>query len=54
MVPKVPACLAPGWIGVAYVNPDPKASGSEARRQFAIAVDGDGDSFVEERPGPPP
>ena len=52
--PKVPALLAPGWIGVAYVNPDPNASGPEARRQFAIAVDGDGDSFVEERPGPPP
>ena len=50
--PKVPALLAPGWIGGAYVYPDPKASGPEVRRHFAIA--GEGDNFVEERPGPPP
>jgi hypothetical protein len=49
--PKVPALLTPGWIRVAYVNPDPKASGPEARRQFATAIDGN--SFVEDRPGPP-
>jgi hypothetical protein len=42
--------LAPGWIGVAYVNPDPKAAGPEARRQFIAA---DGDSLVENTPGPP-
>jgi len=49
--PKVPALLAPGWIGAAYLNPDPKAGGPEARRQFAIAANGD--SFVENPPGPP-
>jgi hypothetical protein len=42
--------LAPGWIGVAYLNPDPKASGPEARRQFIAA---DGDSLVANPPGPP-
>jgi hypothetical protein len=42
--------LAPGWIGVAYLNPDPKASGPEARRQFIAAG---GDSFRENPPTPP-
>jgi len=42
--------LAPGWIGVAYLNPDPKAGGPEARRQFIAA---DGDSLVANPPGPP-
>jgi len=42
--------LAPGWIGVAYLNPDPKASGPEARRQFIAA---DSDRLVENPPGPP-
>jgi hypothetical protein len=42
--------LAPGWIGIAYLNPDPKARGAEARRQFIAA---DGDSLVENPPGPP-
>ena len=42
--------LAPGWIGVAYVNPDPKAGGPEARGRFIAA---DGDSLVENTPGPP-
>jgi hypothetical protein len=41
---------APGWIGVAYLKPDPKASGREARRQFIAAG---GDSFKENPPGPP-
>jgi hypothetical protein len=50
--PKVLVLLAPGWIGVAYVNPDPKASGPAVRRHFAIA--GDDDIFAGERPGPPP
>jgi hypothetical protein len=47
--PKAPVLLAPGWIGIAYVNPDPKASGPEARGQFVIA----GDGFVQNLPGPP-
>ena len=42
--------IAPGWIGVAYLNPDPKAGGPEARRQFIAA---DGESLVENTPGPP-
>jgi hypothetical protein len=42
--------LAPGWIGVAYLNPDPKVRGPEARRQFIAA---DSDSLVENPPGPP-
>jgi hypothetical protein len=41
--------LAPGWIGVANLNPDPKAGGPEARRQF-IATQGD--SFEDVPPGP--
>ncbi|WP_201091528.1 hypothetical protein, partial [Thiocystis minor] len=32
----VPALLAPGWLGVAYLNPVPKSRG-----QFAIAANGD-------------
>lgn len=42
--------LAPGWIGVAYVNPDRKSGGPGARGQFIAA---DGDSLVENTPGPP-
>jgi len=42
--------LAPGWIGIAYLNPDPKTHGPEARRQFIAA---DGDSLVENPPAPP-
>jgi hypothetical protein len=42
--------LAPGWIGVAYLNPDPKAGGPEARRQFIAEH---GDSFADVPPGPP-
>ncbi|HSQ07600.1 MAG TPA: hypothetical protein VLM84_07910 [Chromatiaceae bacterium] len=42
--------LAPGWIGVANLNPDPKAGGSDARSQF-IATQGD--SFEDVPPGPP-
>jgi hypothetical protein len=41
--------LEQGWIGTAYVNPDPKASG--AGRHFVIAADRD--SLVELPPGPP-
>jgi hypothetical protein len=44
------AALAPGWMGIAYLNPDPKASGAEASRQFIAA---DSDSFEENPPGPP-
>jgi hypothetical protein len=44
------AALPPGWIGVAYLNPDPKASGPETRRQFIAAG---GDSFKENPPTPP-
>jgi hypothetical protein len=36
--PKIPALLEPGWIGTAYLDPDPQASGPE--RQFVIAADG--------------
>jgi hypothetical protein len=42
--------LAPGWIGVAYLNPDRKAGGPEARRQF---IADHGDSFEDVPPGPP-
>jgi hypothetical protein len=49
--PKIPALLEPGWIGTAYLDPDPQASGPDAGRQFMIAAHGD--SFVELPPGPP-
>lgn len=49
--PKVPALLEPGWIGTAYLDPDPKASDPDTGRQFVIAAHGD--SFVELPPGPP-
>jgi len=42
--------LAPGWIGVAHLNPDPKAGGPEAHRQFIAPH---GDSFEDLPPGPP-
>jgi hypothetical protein len=44
------AALAPGWIGVAYLKPDPKARGPKARRQFIAAGNG---SFRENPPTPP-
>ncbi|UHD16545.1 hypothetical protein [Thiocapsa bogorovii] len=49
--PKIPDLLEPGWIGTAYLDPDPQASGPDAMRQFVIAAHGD--SFVELPPGPP-
>ncbi|MBK1717232.1 hypothetical protein [Thiocystis violacea] len=49
--PKSPTLLAAGWMGVASLNPDPKASGPEARRPFVIAANGD--SFEDIRQGPP-
>jgi hypothetical protein len=49
--PKVPALLAPGWIGTAYLKRDREASGPDANRQFAIAAQGD--SFIEPPPAPP-
>jgi hypothetical protein len=49
--PKSPALLAPGWIGTAYLDSDPQASGADVERQFVIAAHGD--SFVEMPPGPP-
>jgi len=49
--PKVPALLAPGWIGTAYLKPDREASGPDAKRQFGLAAHGD--SFVEPPPAPP-
>ena len=48
--PQAPARLAPGWMGVAYLNLDPQASGHTAR-QFTIAASRD--SFEEIPPGPP-
>lgn len=48
---KVPALLPPGWLGVAYLNPAPKAGGPDTGRQFVIAADGD--SFEDIPPGPP-
>ena len=42
--------LAPGWIGVVNLNPDPKASGPEAHRRYVAAG---GDAFQENPPGPP-
>lgn len=39
-----------GWIGTAYLNPDPNASGPEARWQFVIA-NGTG---LEDLPPTPP
>jgi hypothetical protein len=47
--PKAPAPLAPGWIGIVYLNPDPKASGPEAA--FVMAANGDG--FEDLPPAPP-
>ena len=38
-----------GWMGTAYVNPDPKAPGAE--RQFVIAAESD--SLVDLPPTPP-
>ncbi|MBK1720137.1 hypothetical protein [Thiocystis violacea] len=49
--PRAPALLAQGWMGVAYLNPDPKAGGSEAGQPFVIAADGD--SFEDIPQGPP-
>ena len=49
--PKIPALLEPGWIGTAYLDPDPQAAGPDTERQFVIAAHGD--SFVEMPPGPP-
>lgn len=43
------AALPVGWIGIAHLSPDPKASGPEARRQFIAG----GDSFQENPPTPP-
>jgi hypothetical protein len=51
VAPDVPALLAPGWLGIAYLNPDPKAGGPNAGLQFAIAANGD--SFEDIPPGPP-
>ena len=51
MDPTAPALLAPGWLGIAYLNPDPQAGGPEGPRQFIIAADGD--SFEDIPPGPP-
>ena len=49
--PKVPTLLERGWIGTAYLNPDPQATGPDAGRKFVIAAQGDG--FVKLPPGPP-
>ena len=49
--PRAPALLAPGWIGIAYLNPDPQTGGPEGSRQFTIAASGD--SFEDIPPGPP-
>lgn len=49
--PGAPALLAPGWLGIAYLNPDPRAGGPEESRQFTIAAGGD--SFEDIPPGPP-
>ena len=43
--------LEPGWMGTAYLNRDPKASGPDARRHFVTAARGD--SLVKLPPGPP-
>ncbi|MBK1723689.1 hypothetical protein [Thiocystis violacea] len=40
-----------GWIGVAYLNPDPKAGGSEAPSRFVAAANGR--SFEDLPPTPP-
>jgi hypothetical protein len=45
------ATLEPGWIGTAYLNRDPKASGPDAGRQFVTAAEGEG--LVKLPPGPP-
>lgn len=49
--PSAPVLLSPGWMGIAYLNPDPEASGPEARLQFTIAANGE--SFADIPPGPP-
>ncbi|QVL51042.1 MAG: hypothetical protein KFB96_11910 [Thiocapsa sp.] len=46
-----PKILAPGWLGIAYLNPDPETGGPDSGRQFTIAADGD--SFEDIPPGPP-
>jgi hypothetical protein len=43
--------LGQGWIGTAYLNRDPKASGPDAGRQFVTAAEGD--SLMKLPPGPP-
>ena len=48
---RAPVLLTPGWIGVAYLAPDPKAAGPEARWQFVVAAEGD--SFADLAPAPP-
>ena len=40
-----------GWIGTAYLNPDPTAVGPDARSRFVGAANGD--SFAELPPTPP-
>jgi hypothetical protein len=46
-----PKVLVPGWLGVAYLNPETRAGGPDAGRQFAVAA-GD-NSFEDIPPGPP-
>ncbi|MCK7581784.1 MAG: hypothetical protein MZV65_43285 [Chromatiales bacterium] len=40
-----------GWIGTAYLNPDPRATGPEVRFQFVGAANGN--SFEDLPPTPP-
>jgi len=43
--------LERGWIGTAYLNPDPNATGPGAEHRFVTAVPGQ--SLVKLPPGPP-
>jgi len=43
--------LERGWIGTAYLNPDPKAASPGGGRQFVVAAPGE--SLVDFPPGPP-
>ena len=48
---KAPTLLSRGWMGVAYLAPDPNAAGPDAGLQFVVAAEGD--SFADLDPAPP-
>lgn len=48
---KAPTRLSRGWMGVAYLAPDPSAAGPDAGLQYVVAAEGD--SFADFDPAPP-